>query len=255
LPGLSWCSFGYSGRMDLQLMSVGLSWRMSAENLSLDYLYCFHQVESLTWHIFSLFTYRLDMVGIQQTFLPVISWTVPHDDQSGDRSLFPLLQVKVLRSMRVLSAEDVVVGQYKSHTRGGVKHPGYTEDKDGAQSQPHPNLCCSSSLHWQCSLGWCSFPHEGWQSTAYQEVSTLPIAKLDDLIKKLDLNIPWIQNSARNLPCVASLRWNYFKWLSQLCQVKSFAFLGWFCNWKLLIYCTGKGLDLGPMLLFHHSGS
>ncbi len=102
---------------------------MSAKNLSLDYLYCFHQVESLTWHIFSLFTYRLDMVGIQQTFLPVISWTVPHDDQSGDRSLFPLLQVKVLRSMRVLSAEDVVVGQYKSHTRGGVKHPGYTEDE------------------------------------------------------------------------------------------------------------------------------
>jgi glucose-6-phosphate 1-dehydrogenase len=37
--------------------------------------------------------------------------------------------VKVLRSMRVLSAEDVVVGQYKSHTRGGVKYPGYTEDK------------------------------------------------------------------------------------------------------------------------------
>ncbi|CAN5976090.1 unnamed protein product, partial [Sphagnum jensenii] len=38
-------------------------------------------------------------------------------------------KVKVLRSMRVLSAEDVVVGQYKSHTRGGVKHPGYTEDE------------------------------------------------------------------------------------------------------------------------------
>ncbi len=35
----------------------------------------------------------------------------------------------MLRSMRVLSAEDVVVGQYKSHTRGGVKYPGYTEDK------------------------------------------------------------------------------------------------------------------------------
>ncbi|WOL01728.1 glucose-6-phosphate 1-dehydrogenase, chloroplastic-like isoform X1 [Canna indica] len=38
-------------------------------------------------------------------------------------------KVKVLRSMRPLQLEDVVVGQYKSHTKGGVKYPGYTDDK------------------------------------------------------------------------------------------------------------------------------
>ncbi|KAJ0638088.1 Glucose-6-phosphate 1-dehydrogenase [Helianthus annuus] len=38
-------------------------------------------------------------------------------------------KVKVLRSMRPLRVEDVVTGQYKSHTRGGVKYPAYTDDK------------------------------------------------------------------------------------------------------------------------------
>lgn len=40
-----------------------------------------------------------------------------------------VLQVKVLRSMRPLQLDDVVTGQYKSHTRGGVKYPAYTDDK------------------------------------------------------------------------------------------------------------------------------
>lgn len=31
--------------------------------------------------------------------------------------------------MRPLRLDDVVVGQYKSHTRGGVKYPAYTDDK------------------------------------------------------------------------------------------------------------------------------
>ncbi|KAL7197155.1 hypothetical protein ACSBR1_037053 [Camellia fascicularis] len=38
-------------------------------------------------------------------------------------------KVKVLRSMRPLELEDVVIGQYKSHTLGGVTYPGYTDDK------------------------------------------------------------------------------------------------------------------------------
>ncbi|KAJ9563862.1 hypothetical protein OSB04_009022 [Centaurea solstitialis] len=38
-------------------------------------------------------------------------------------------KVKVLRSMRPLRLDDVVTGQYKSHTRGGVKYPAYTDDK------------------------------------------------------------------------------------------------------------------------------
>ncbi|KAG0446561.1 hypothetical protein HPP92_028768 [Vanilla planifolia] len=38
-------------------------------------------------------------------------------------------KVKVLRSMRPLQMEDVVIGQYKSHTRAVVTYPGYTDDK------------------------------------------------------------------------------------------------------------------------------
>lgn len=39
-----------------------------------------------------------------------------------------LIQVKVLRSMRPLQLEDVMVGQYKGHTKGGRTYPGYTDD-------------------------------------------------------------------------------------------------------------------------------
>ncbi|KAF5443584.1 hypothetical protein F2P56_036130 [Juglans regia] len=38
-------------------------------------------------------------------------------------------KVKVLRSMRPLQLENMVVGQYKSHTKGGVTYPAYTDDK------------------------------------------------------------------------------------------------------------------------------
>ncbi|CAA3031246.1 glucose-6-phosphate 1-dehydrogenase, chloroplastic [Olea europaea subsp. europaea] len=38
-------------------------------------------------------------------------------------------KVKVLRSMRTLSMDDVVIGQYKSHTKGGITYPAYTDDK------------------------------------------------------------------------------------------------------------------------------
>lgn len=39
-----------------------------------------------------------------------------------------LNQVKVLRSMKPLLLEDVVVGQYKGHTKGGKSYQGYTDD-------------------------------------------------------------------------------------------------------------------------------
>ena len=39
------------------------------------------------------------------------------------------VQVKVLRSMKVVQLEDVVVGQYKAHeSKSGVRLPGYTDD-------------------------------------------------------------------------------------------------------------------------------
>ncbi|KAL1340669.1 glucose-6-phosphate 1-dehydrogenase, chloroplastic [Arachis hypogaea] len=37
-------------------------------------------------------------------------------------------KVKVLRSMRPIQLEDVVVGQYKGHNKGGKSYPGYTDD-------------------------------------------------------------------------------------------------------------------------------
>ncbi|VYS68372.1 unnamed protein product [Arabidopsis thaliana] len=37
-------------------------------------------------------------------------------------------KVKVLRSMKPLRLEDVVVGQYKGHNKGGKTYPGYTDD-------------------------------------------------------------------------------------------------------------------------------
>ncbi|KAL4619909.1 hypothetical protein ACB092_06G114900 [Castanea dentata] len=37
-------------------------------------------------------------------------------------------KVKVLRSMRPLQLEDVVVGQYKGHSKGGKSYPAYTDD-------------------------------------------------------------------------------------------------------------------------------
>ncbi|EOX93505.1 Glucose-6-phosphate dehydrogenase 1 isoform 1 [Theobroma cacao] len=37
-------------------------------------------------------------------------------------------KVKVLRSMRPLQLEDVIVGQYKGHNKGGKIYPGYSDD-------------------------------------------------------------------------------------------------------------------------------
>lgn len=37
-------------------------------------------------------------------------------------------KVKVLRSMKPLQLEDVVVGQYKGHSKGGKSYPAYTDD-------------------------------------------------------------------------------------------------------------------------------
>ncbi|KAI0525211.1 hypothetical protein KFK09_004603 [Dendrobium nobile] len=37
-------------------------------------------------------------------------------------------KVKVLKSMRPLEIEDVVVGQYKGHSKGGKSYPSYTDD-------------------------------------------------------------------------------------------------------------------------------
>lgn len=53
-------------------------------------------------------------------------------------------KVKVLRSMRPLRLDDVVVGQYKSHTRGGVTYPGYTDDKTVPKDSLTPTFAAAA---------------------------------------------------------------------------------------------------------------
>ncbi|CAO2829775.1 unnamed protein product [Amaranthus hypochondriacus] len=53
-------------------------------------------------------------------------------------------KVKVLRSMRPLKLDDVVIGQYKSHTRGGVTYPGYTEDKTVPKDSLTPTFAAAA---------------------------------------------------------------------------------------------------------------
>ncbi|KAJ6945672.1 hypothetical protein NC651_000665 [Populus alba x Populus x berolinensis] len=53
-------------------------------------------------------------------------------------------KVKVLRSMRPLQLEDVVVGQYKSHTKGGVTYPAYTDDNTVPKGSLTPTFAAAA---------------------------------------------------------------------------------------------------------------
>ncbi|NP_001275072.1 glucose-6-phosphate 1-dehydrogenase, chloroplastic-like [Solanum tuberosum] len=53
-------------------------------------------------------------------------------------------KVKVLRSMRPLQLDDVIVGQYKSHTKGGVNYPGYTDDKTVPKDSLTPTFAAAA---------------------------------------------------------------------------------------------------------------
>ena len=46
--------------------------------------------------------------------------------------------------MRTLNLDDVVVGQYKSHVRGGVKYPGYTDDKTVPSNSITPTFAAAA---------------------------------------------------------------------------------------------------------------
>ncbi|EOA19638.1 hypothetical protein CARUB_v10002988mg [Capsella rubella] len=53
-------------------------------------------------------------------------------------------KVKVLRSMRPIQVEDVVIGQYKSHTKGGVTYPAYTDDKTVPKGSLTPTFAAAA---------------------------------------------------------------------------------------------------------------
>lgn len=54
-------------------------------------------------------------------------------------------KVKVLKSMRVLALEDMVVAQYKAHTsKGGVHNPGYLDDKTVPRGSITPTFAAAA---------------------------------------------------------------------------------------------------------------
>ncbi|OVA09592.1 glucose-6-phosphate dehydrogenase [Macleaya cordata] len=53
-------------------------------------------------------------------------------------------KVKVLRSMKPLQLDNVVIGQYKSHTRGGVKYPAYTDDETVPKDSLTPTFAAAA---------------------------------------------------------------------------------------------------------------
>lgn len=53
-------------------------------------------------------------------------------------------KVKVLRSMRPLQLEDVVVGQYKGHSKGGKTYQGYTDDPTVPQDSLTPTFAAAA---------------------------------------------------------------------------------------------------------------
>lgn len=46
--------------------------------------------------------------------------------------------------MRPLQLDDVVIGQYKSHTKGGVNYPGYTDDKTVPKDSLTPTFAAAA---------------------------------------------------------------------------------------------------------------
>ncbi|XP_057949656.1 glucose-6-phosphate 1-dehydrogenase, chloroplastic-like isoform X2 [Malania oleifera] len=53
-------------------------------------------------------------------------------------------KVKVLRSMKPLRLENVVIGQYKSHTKGGVTYPAYTDDNTVPKDSLTPTFAAAA---------------------------------------------------------------------------------------------------------------
>lgn len=53
-------------------------------------------------------------------------------------------QVKVLPPMGPLKLDDVVIGLYKSQTKGGVTYPAYTDDKTLSKDSKTPTFAAAA---------------------------------------------------------------------------------------------------------------
>ncbi|KAE9457825.1 hypothetical protein C3L33_10255, partial [Rhododendron williamsianum] len=83
-------------------------------------------------HLFLIASY-FDNYGIirdimQNHLLQILTLFAMETPVSLDAEDIRNEKVKVLRSMRLLQLEDVMVGQYKGHSKGGRTYPGYTDD-------------------------------------------------------------------------------------------------------------------------------
>lgn len=77
-----------------------------------------------------------------------ISKKVSRESPCGENEclvILPLwIQVKVLRSMRPLQLEDVIVGQYKGHSKGGKSYPGYIDDPTVPKDSVTPTFAAAA---------------------------------------------------------------------------------------------------------------
>ncbi|EEF32168.1 glucose-6-phosphate 1-dehydrogenase 1, chloroplastic [Ricinus communis] len=53
-------------------------------------------------------------------------------------------KVKVLRSMKPLQLEDVIIGQYKGHSKGGKAYPAYTDDPTVPKNSTTPTFAAAA---------------------------------------------------------------------------------------------------------------
>ncbi|PKI35554.1 hypothetical protein CRG98_044008 [Punica granatum] len=53
-------------------------------------------------------------------------------------------KVKVLRSMRPLQLDDVIVGQYKGHSKGSKSYPGYIDDPTVPKNSTTPTFAAAA---------------------------------------------------------------------------------------------------------------
>ncbi|KAG5553570.1 hypothetical protein RHGRI_011451 [Rhododendron griersonianum] len=99
-------------------------------------------------HLFLIASY-FDNYGIihdimQNHLLQILALFAMETPVSLDAEDIRNEKVKVLRSMRLLQLEDVMVGQYKGHSKGGRTYPGYTDDPSVPNDSLTPTIAAAS---------------------------------------------------------------------------------------------------------------
>lgn len=77
-------------------------------------------------------------------------------------------KVKVLRSMKPLQLEDVIVGQYKGHSKSGRSYPAYTDDPTVPKDSRTPTFAAAALFINNARWDGVPFFDESRQSSSYQ---------------------------------------------------------------------------------------